>query len=126
MLLGLDAVIYKVPDLARAKEWYSETIDLEPYFDAPFYVGFDVGGFELGLVPGESKPAAGPDGAVAHCGVSDLARALARLGEHGASIRSPIQELAMGIQAATVSDPFGNTIGLMENTLLAQPPSTVM
>lgn len=49
MLRGLRTVIYKVPDLARAKTWYGSTFGIAPYFDEPFYVGFNVGGFELGL-----------------------------------------------------------------------------
>jgi catechol 2,3-dioxygenase-like lactoylglutathione lyase family enzyme len=51
MLQGLRTVIYKAPDLDRAKAWYSETFGIQPYFDEPFYVGFNVGGFELGLDP---------------------------------------------------------------------------
>lgn len=48
MILGLRTAIYPTPDLAAGKKWYSEVLGLEPYFDQPFYVGFSVGGFELG------------------------------------------------------------------------------
>ena len=51
MLLGLRTVIYPAPDLAAAKSWYSKFLGQAPYFDQPFYVGFSVGGFELGLLP---------------------------------------------------------------------------
>ena len=51
MLLGLRTVIYHAPDLARVKTWYSDAFGITPYFDEPFYVGFDVGGYELGLNP---------------------------------------------------------------------------
>jgi catechol 2,3-dioxygenase-like lactoylglutathione lyase family enzyme len=53
MLKGLRTAIYHVGDLDRAKGWYGEVLGKEPYFDEPFYVGFDVGGFELGLQPDE-------------------------------------------------------------------------
>ncbi|HEY9487444.1 MAG TPA: VOC family protein, partial [Chryseosolibacter sp.] len=53
--LGLRTVIYNVPDIDRAKAWYMQVLGLKPYFDEPFYVGFNVGGFELGLVPLEGK-----------------------------------------------------------------------
>jgi len=49
MLLGLRTVIYPVADLARGKAWYEQVVGAKPYFDEPFYVGFNVGGFELGL-----------------------------------------------------------------------------
>ena len=51
MILGLRSVIYPAPDLARAKAWYEQVLGCAPYFDQPFYVGFNVGGFELGLLP---------------------------------------------------------------------------
>ncbi len=51
MLQGLRTVIYKVAELEKAKNWYSKILGIEPYFDEPFYVGFNVGGFELGLDP---------------------------------------------------------------------------
>jgi predicted enzyme related to lactoylglutathione lyase len=120
MLLGLDAVIFRVPDLAEAKAWYGDAFGIEPYFDAPSYVGFDVGGFELGLVPDEMIAGAS-EGPIAHWGVADLTGALARLTERGAFVRSPPREVAPGIVVAMVEDPFGNPIGLIENPFSAPP-----
>lgn len=48
-ILGLRTCIYKVSDLAKAKEWYIKAFETKPYFDEPYYVGFNVGGYELGL-----------------------------------------------------------------------------
>jgi predicted enzyme related to lactoylglutathione lyase len=115
MLLGLRTVIYKVSDLDRAKAWYSETFGTAPYFDMPFYVGFNVGGFELGLDPDVETQAPGPGGSVAYWGVSDLRAMLADLEARGIAVRSPIQDVGEGILVAAISDPFGNTIGLIEN-----------
>lgn len=121
MLLGLRTVIYKVPDLARARDWYSATFGIAPYFDEPFYVGFNVGGFELGLDPDVTKQAAGPAGEVAYWGVRELAGALADLVERGVIVRSPLQDVGGGILVAIVEDPFGNPIGLIENPHFAIP-----
>jgi hypothetical protein len=66
MILGLRTVAYHTPDLTAAKGWYTQVVGHGPYFDQPFYVGFNVGGFELGLVP-DGTPGAG--GSVAYWGV---------------------------------------------------------
>lgn len=50
-ILGLRTVVYKVKELNKAKDWYSKAFAQEPYFDEPFYVGFNIGGYELGLQP---------------------------------------------------------------------------
>jgi predicted enzyme related to lactoylglutathione lyase len=115
MFLGLRTVIYKVTDLAKAKAWYSEAFGITPYFDEPFYVGFEVGGYELGLDPDVSRQQPGAGGSVAYWGVRDLAETLARLRERNVNVTAPLQEVGEGIKVAAVSDPFGNRIGLIEN-----------
>ena len=122
MLLGLRTVIYRAPDLARAKAWYADAFGITPYFDEPFYVGFDVGGYELGLDPDAGTPP-GPGGAVAYWGVADLQASLARVLERGAELVSPAQDVGEGIRVATVADPAGNLIGLIENPHFQLPPA---
>jgi len=60
MLLGLRTVVYPVTDLDAAKAWYASLVGHAPYFDQPFYVGFEVGGFELGLMPDGEAGTSGP------------------------------------------------------------------
>jgi len=115
MFLGLRTVIYHVADLARARAWYTELLGVAPYFDEPFYVGFNIGGYELGLDPDASGAAPGPGGAVAYWGVGNADEALAHALRVGAQPRSPLQEVGGGIRLATIADPFGNLIGLIEN-----------
>jgi predicted enzyme related to lactoylglutathione lyase len=112
MIKGLRTVVYHVPDLGSAKAWYSQVLELEPYFDQPFYVGFSVGGFELGLVPDTES---GPGGSVAYWGVDNAAEAVDRLKSLGATIREELQDVGEGIKVATVADPFGNSFGIIEN-----------
>jgi predicted enzyme related to lactoylglutathione lyase len=112
MILGLRTIIYHVTDLAKAKAWYAQVVEKEPYFDQPFYVGFSVGGFELGLVPDGPT---GPGGVVAYWGVLNAESVLKRLLELGAVIKEPLQDVGDGIRVATVSDPFGNLFGVIEN-----------
>lgn len=113
--LGLRTVIYHVPDLQRAKEWYSAAFGVTPYFDEPFYVGFNVGGYELGLDPDTKGVKPGPGGSVAYWGVPNADRALARFQKAGATVRSAVHDVGDGIRVASVADPFGNIIGLIEN-----------
>jgi predicted enzyme related to lactoylglutathione lyase len=112
-LLGLRTVIYAAPDLARAKAWYSALLGFGPYFDEPFYVGFNVGGYELGLDP--DGPSPGRGGGTAYWGVENVDDAVARAVTLGAAVVSPVQAVGDGIRVATVADPAGNAVGLIEN-----------
>ena len=114
MLQGLRTVIYHVDDLPKAKTWYSKVLGAKPYFDEPFYVGFNVGGFELGLDP-ESKDVSKGNNAVAYWGVKDAREAYLKLQELGAKMHSDPQEVGDGIIVAKVIDPFGNVFGIIEN-----------
>lgn len=115
MILGLRTAIYHVPDLQRAKQWYAEAFGVQPYFDQPFYVGFNVGGYELGLDPNPTAGRPGPGGSVAYWGVKNVEDAVAHFARVGATVRSQVQDVGEGIRVATVADPFGNLIGLIEN-----------
>ena len=115
MVLGLRTVIYHVPDLGRAKEWYSRAFGVQPYFDQPFYVGFNIAGFELGLDPDTKEVKPGAGGTVAYWGVANAAQAVEHFVRAGASLESPVRDVGEGIRVATVADPFGNLMGLIEN-----------
>ena len=112
MINGLRTALYSVPDLAKAKAWYEAVFQRKPYFDEPFYVGFEIGGFELGLVP---ETPAGRGGVKALWGVADIQKELKRLRELGITPIGEVQEVGGGIKIADVADPFGNRVGLIEN-----------
>jgi predicted enzyme related to lactoylglutathione lyase len=112
MIQGLRTVIYPVGDLAAGKEFYNRILGIAPYFDEPFYVGYSVGGFELGLIP-DGRP--GADGARAYWGVPDAAAELARLQELGVEVHETVKDVGGGIKVAAVADPFGNVFGIIEN-----------
>lgn len=112
MFLGLRTVIYPAPDLAAVKAWYTKVLGDAPYFDEPFYVGFAVGGFELGLLP-DATP--GTNGPQSLWGVASIEAAYSRLLELGAVALEPVTEVGGGIKVAAVQDPFGNRLGIIEN-----------
>ena len=90
-------------------------LGIEPYFDQPFYVGFNVCGYELGLDPDASSTPGGKGGAIAYWGVANADEAFERLVSLGATERSAVQEVGEAIRVATVFDPFGNIFGIIEN-----------
>jgi predicted enzyme related to lactoylglutathione lyase len=114
MFQGLRTVIYKVDDLEKAKEWYSSIVGFGPYFDQPFYVGFNVGGFELGLDPDMTGVQKG-DNETAYWGVTDIKDALEKFRSMGAEIVQDAMDVGEGIKVASFKDPFGNVIGIIEN-----------
>jgi predicted enzyme related to lactoylglutathione lyase len=113
--LGLRTVIYHVSDLNAAKQWYASATGVAPYFDEPFYVGFNIGGFELGLDPNPNAGKSGAGGTTAYWGVSNADEAVATLIAAGATAGAAVTEVGEGIKVATVLDPFGNEIGVIEN-----------
>jgi lactoylglutathione lyase len=114
-MLGLRTTIYKVGDLHTAKEWYEKAFATPPYFDEPYYVGFNIGGFELGLQPeGEPTPVKA-ESVVSYWGVENIQETYDRLLELGAAANEPPYNVGDDIITATVKDPFGNIIGLIYN-----------
>ena len=121
MVKGLATVIYHVTDLERAKAWYAAAFQQAPYFDQPFYVGFNIAGYELGLDPNQARSHAGPGGSVAYWRVAEIDSAVRHFVTAGASVVAPAKDVGDGIKVATVADPFGNLIGLIENPHFTLP-----
>src|SRR5215218_94758 len=113
MFNKLRTVIYHVDDLEQAKQWYKAITGVEPYFDEPFYVGFDINGFELGLDPDMTGVEQGNQ-SVAYWAVDNIEDAVTKLAASDATIATPVTEVGGGINVATMKDPFGNTIGLIQ------------
>ena len=118
---GLATVIYYVPNIAQAKAWYASVFGQTPYFDMEFYVGFNIQGYELGLHPETDENKAGAGGCVGYWRVPVIEPAIAHCLKMGAQLVSDAQDVGEGIKVATVSDPFGNHIGLIENPLFKLP-----
>jgi predicted enzyme related to lactoylglutathione lyase len=114
MIKGLRTAMYPVADLEQAKAWYTEVFGVAPYFDQPFYVGFAIGGFELGLVP-DGQP--GTAGSRVFWGVDDIEADVARITALGATVLNAIQDVGEGIKVAELNDPFGNVLSLIFNPL---------
>ncbi|SOD11861.1 VOC family protein [Pedobacter xixiisoli] len=114
-ILGLRTTIYKVADINAAKEWYAKAFETEPYFDEPFYVGFDIAGYELGLQPEENPTIEKADSVATYWGVNEVETEFNRLIDLGATAHEQPEEVGGGIIVATVKDLWENVIGLIYN-----------
>lgn len=110
-LKGLRTVIYPAVDLPAAKKWWSDFLDFDPYFDEPFYVGFNVADYELGLLP-DTDPA---DGALTYWGVDDVSDAIKASLAAGATEHSPATEVGDGIVTGSIRTPQGSIVGFIYN-----------
>ncbi|PZS27313.1 MAG: glyoxalase/bleomycin resistance/extradiol dioxygenase family protein [Pseudonocardiales bacterium] len=110
-LQGLRTVIYPTPDLDAAKAWWTATLGVAPYFDRPFYVGYSVAGYELGLLP-DADPG---EGALVYWGVDDVAEAVRDAVAGGATEHTEAGDVGDGIVTAAVRTPQGAVLGLIHN-----------
>jgi predicted enzyme related to lactoylglutathione lyase len=110
-LLGLRTLIYPSNDLATDKKWWADVLGIEPYFDQPFYVGFNVGGYELGLDPNGDMA----DGPRTYFGVDDVHAAVDHFVEAGCTVYEQAMETGDDIVVATVKKPNGQLLGLIYN-----------
>ena len=114
-ILGLRTTIYKVGDIQKAKEWYAKAFATEPYFDEPFYVGFSIGGYELGLQPEDEPTTDKVETVVSYWGVDNINDTYSHFLSLGATESEAPYSVGGDLMTATVRDPFGNVIGLIYN-----------
>ena len=113
--LGLRTTIYRVSELERARSWYTKILGSPPYFDEPVYVGFNVGGFELGLLPDEGRDTQHAGGVTAYWGVDNVRKTFDELISAGATAFEDPHDVGGDIVVATVKDPWGNLLGIIYN-----------
>lgn len=110
---GIKTVLHPVSDLAAAKEVYAALLGVPPQTDESYYVGFEAAGQHIGLVPG-----GGPQGMaapVAYWHVPDIEAKLAEVTAAGATVKEPAHDVGGGRLVATVTDPDGNVLGLLQD-----------
>lgn len=114
-MLGLRTAIYKVGDIDSAKSWYADAFQSEPYFEEPFYVGFNIAGYELGLQPEEQPTTDKVDSVINYWGVEDIQSEYDRFLKLGATEHEKPTNVGGALMVASVKDPWGNVIGLIYN-----------
>jgi len=113
MFQKLRTVIYHSRDLQAAKEWYTRITGIAPYFDEPFYVGFDINGFELGIDPDMTQVNEG-NHSVAYWAVEGIEEVVKKMTAAGALLIQDVTNVGGPTHVAIVKDPFGNHVGLIE------------
>lgn len=110
---GIMIVLHPVSDLGKAKTVYTALLGIEPQADAPYYVGYDTADQHIGLVPSDGSQAM--TSPVAYWCVADIDEKLAELTGAGASVKEPPRDVGGGRLVATVTDPDGNVLGLVQD-----------
>ena len=113
-ILGLRTAAYLVTDINAAKDWYSKAFGVTPYFDEPFYVGFNIKGYELGLLPEEGSTSKG-DNVMSYWGVDNIQKAYEHLINLGATNHEKPTNVGGELMVASVFDPWQNVIGIIYN-----------
>lgn len=114
-ILGLRTTIYKVDNLEKAIEWYTKVFGVPPYFNEPFYVGFNINGYELGLQPEDSNPIEKSENVLSYWGVEDIKKKYQHLISLGATTHEKPTNVGGKIMVATVKDPWNNILGIIYN-----------
>jgi len=110
---GIKTVLHPVSDLEAAKPVYAALLGMSPQHDAPYYVGFEAAGQHIGLVPnGGPQAMTSP---VAYWHVADIEAKLAEVTAAGATVKEPAHDVGGGRLVATVTDPDGNVLGLLQD-----------
>lgn len=113
MTSGLQTIVYPVKDVAGAKSLFGALLGVTPYADEPYYVGYKAAGQDIGLDPnGHAKGMTGP---VPYWHVTDLRERLAALLGAGAELLEDARDVGNGRLVASVKDPDGNLIGLLQD-----------
>jgi predicted enzyme related to lactoylglutathione lyase len=110
---GIKTVLHPVSDLAAAKAVYTALLGVQPQADSDYYVGLDVEGQHIGLVPGGGPQAM--NSPVAYWHVPDIEAKLADVTAAGATVKEPAHDVGGGRLVATVTDPDGNVLGLLQD-----------
>lgn len=110
---GIKTVLHPVADLTRAKAVYAALLGVQPQADGPYYVGFEAAGQHIGLVPGGGPQAM--TSPVSYWHVTDIEAKLAEVTAAGATVKEPVRDVGGGRLVATITDPDGNVLGLLQD-----------
>jgi predicted enzyme related to lactoylglutathione lyase len=116
---GIKTVLHPVSDLEKAKAVYTALLGIPPQADSSYYVGYEVAGQQIGLVPSGGQQ--GMTSPVAYWHVPDIEAKLAEVTAAGATVKEPPRDVGAGRLVASFADPDGNVLGLIQDPMSAGP-----
>ena len=108
MAQNIKIIVYPVKDIEKAKAFYGKFLDVEPYVEGSYYVGYRVGDQEVGLDPNSKV------GPIAYTDVKDIKSSLQAMIEVGAEVVQDVKDIGGGMLIALVKDADGNVVGLRQ------------
>jgi predicted enzyme related to lactoylglutathione lyase len=111
---GVKTILHPVTDLEKAKAVYTALLGMEPTSDELYYVGYEVEGQQIGLVPNADRQ--GITSPVAYWHVPDIEAKLAEVTAAGATVKDASRDVGAGRLVATFTDPDGNVLGLIQDS----------
>jgi len=110
MAQNIKLIVYPVKDIEKAKAFYGKFLDVEPYVEGPYYVGYRVGDQEVGLDPNSKI------GPIAYTDVKDIKSSLQTMVKVGAEVVQDVKDIGGGMLIAQVKDADGNVVGLRQQS----------
>ena len=110
MAQNIKLIVYPVKDIEKAKAFYGKFLDVEPYVEGPYYVGYRVGDQEVGLDPNSKI------GPIAYTDVKDIKSSLQTMVKVGAEVVQDVKDIGVGMLIAQVKDADGNVVGLRQQS----------
>ena len=110
---GVKTILHPVSDLEASKAVFTALLGMEPTSDAPYYVGYEAEGQQIGLVPN-----GGPQGMtspIAYWHVADIEAKIAEVTAAGATVKDSPRDVGGGRLVGSVTDPDGHVRGLIQD-----------
>lgn len=111
---GVKTILYPVRDLARAKELFTRLLGVQPAADSPYYIGYDIDGQQIGLVP-NGHASQGMTGTTAYVHVDDIKAGMQAVLDAGGAVQQEVRDVGGGRQVGAVTDAEGNVIGFIQD-----------
>lgn len=108
MSKNIQLIVFSVKDMAEAKIFYNKFLEVEPYADSPYYVGYKVDNLEVGLTPGTEG------GVISYTDTTDIKKSMQDMLDAGGEIAQEVKDVAAGLLVGTVKDSNGNIVGFRQ------------
>lgn len=111
---GVQTILYPVRDLAKTQELFTRLLGVAPTAESPYYVGYDIDGQQIGLVPGGHDSQA-MTGTTAFLHVADIKSSMQAVLDAGGTTQQEAHDVGGGRLVGAAIDAEGNVIGFIQD-----------